>query len=574
MFKLVLILKYLRRKLAPMFAGLAVTLCTMMVLIVISVMGGFLTKLTESVHALSGDVTVTAGFSLTGFPHYETLIEQLEQRPEVEAATPVIRSFGLINLAERTIPVEVHGIHPHELEPIVAYRPALQWSTQDYLDYFDQLHGARAFGGDSQRDLIEQRRREIAGIDLHERGMTLEPPADWRPDDADDETRIPGSVIGIEVNPHHFRDELGQYSIGSSAISASVALTVVPMTERGTLGAYEPVRQRLVVVNEFKSGAYEVDSRRVYVPFGLLQRLLEMHARDEVAEFDPRTGEPLGETVERPGRATEVLVAGAEGFTLGQVHAAARGAASEVMDLHPDMPALEAVTWRQQHAHLLAAVQNEIGLVTFLFAIISLVAVVMVATTFYMIVLEKTRDIGVLRAVGASRWSIANLFLGYGAAIGAVGALLGMVAAVAIVTHLNDIQWALASRLGTLLTWVGITVTAAILGAIVGALVGRRRDAGFEGGVGGLLTGLVGTILLAIFAFDALSVGPLVEFNATYGWQMWNPQTYYFDRIPDEVNPVQATLIVLAAILSSVIGALIPALLAARLDPVEALRYE
>ena len=41
MYKLLLILKYLRRKLAPLFAAMAVMLCTAMVIIVISVMGGF-----------------------------------------------------------------------------------------------------------------------------------------------------------------------------------------------------------------------------------------------------------------------------------------------------------------------------------------------------------------------------------------------------------------------------------------------------------------------------------------------------------------------------------------------------
>ncbi|MCC7407277.1 MAG: hypothetical protein IT442_04350, partial [Phycisphaeraceae bacterium] len=41
MYVLTLILRYLRRKLAPMFAVLAVTLCTAMVVIVVSVFGGF-----------------------------------------------------------------------------------------------------------------------------------------------------------------------------------------------------------------------------------------------------------------------------------------------------------------------------------------------------------------------------------------------------------------------------------------------------------------------------------------------------------------------------------------------------
>ncbi len=157
-----------------------------------------------------------------------------------------------------------------------------------------------------------------------------------------------------------------------------------------------------------------------------------------------------------------------------------------------------------------------------------------------------------------------------------------------MVTHLDQIQFALGYRLGTLIVWAGVLVLAIVIGAIGGAAVGRRRGAAFEWGIGGALT-IVALEILAfslvqllmafgllngLSVFDVFSVGPLVHFNATYGWEMWNPQTYYFDRIPDQVEPAKAIFIVLAAIASSVVGALIPALLAARLNPVEALRYE
>ena len=80
--------------------------------------------------------------------------------------------------------------------------------------------------------------------------------------------------------------------------------------------------------------------------------------------------------------------------------------------------------------------------------IISVVAVVMVATTFYTTVLEKTQDIGILRALGASRAGIAGTFVGYGLAIGVLGGLLGFVAAWLIVTYLNEIQEFLAATVG------------------------------------------------------------------------------------------------------------------------------
>ena len=58
------------------------------------------------------------------------------------------------------------------------------------------------------------------------------------------------------------------------------------------------------------------------------------------------------------------------------------------------------------------------------------------------------------------------------------------------------------------------------------------------------------------------------------GIQIWNPEVYVFDTIPNQVNPMEAFIIVSVAIISSVAGAVIPAIRAARLNPVEAVRYE
>ena len=63
---------------------------------------------------------------------------------------------------------------------------------------------------------------------------------------------------------------------------------------------------------------------------------------------------------------------------------------------------------------------------TFLFGIISLVAVFLIFCIFYMIVVEKTKDIGIIKSVGATAGGVAGIFLGYGLAIGIVGASLGL----------------------------------------------------------------------------------------------------------------------------------------------------
>ena len=118
MYKLLIILRYLRRKLVPMFAAAAVTLCTAMVIIVISIMGGFLEMMCDTARRLTSDVTVRG--DLTGFPDYGTMLRQIGALPEVEAATPIIATYGLLKLQGRVLTVEVQGIRPREFDRVTA----------------------------------------------------------------------------------------------------------------------------------------------------------------------------------------------------------------------------------------------------------------------------------------------------------------------------------------------------------------------------------------------------------------------------------------------------------------------
>lgn len=69
--------------------------------------------------------------------------------------------------------------------------------------------------------------------------------------------------------------------------------------------------------------------------------------------------------------------------------------------------------------------------------------------------------------------------------------------------------------------------------------------------------------------------------NAIEGWisiifglKLWKSSVYMFNKIPNEVDWFWSLRIVLLAIMAAAIGALIPAIVAARTKPVEILRYE
>src|SRR5690606_19864862 len=93
-----------------------------------------------------------------------------------------------------------------------------------------------------------------------------------------------------------------------------------------------------------------------------------------------------------------------------------------------------------QQAMFIAAVKKETALVLGILIFISFVVSFLILAIFWAMVSEKTRDIGILRALGASRAGVAWLWLRYGLVIGVVGSILGMACAYAIVWNINPIH--------------------------------------------------------------------------------------------------------------------------------------
>lgn len=580
MYKLLLISKYLRRKLAPLFAALAVTICTAMVIIVASVMGGFLDLMQTTAKQLTPDVVIKS--SLTGFGDYDKLIAQLEALPEVALATPAIEYPATVTISGSTTPVQVVGMIPDEYNQVVPYNETLLWTSDDLFD---------AWPFELQPEIRAEFRK---AFDLQEAGRTLNIPQGFTQFGMAEDG--PGAVVGIAVNPYQYRLEDGSYAFDSSIANMSRAVQLNMNPIKLALPVFAPsgepidaVQLRIPAVNEFKTGYYEIDKNVIFVPFDWLQRSLKMQRFEEYTDFDELTGEG-GESVIQAARCTNVYVKAAPGVTADELHAVCFDAVKLFQQDNYDT-FIGVMTWEDVHGTLLGAVKNEKGMVTFLFVIISIVAIIMVATTFYMIVLEKTRDIGVLRAIGAPATGVLNLFVTYGLAIGLIGSGLGVWLAWFTVTNLNNLQDALATRLATLIGTVVLAGLIAIAAAIILAWINRKRDFTIGAGVIVFFGSFIVLMAIVYYTFPSIylpgitSVQVMIDgklvvdpnsnaLDSRFGWRMWDPQLYFFEKIPDQVYWPEVIAIGLGAVISSMLGAIIPAVIAARLNPVEALRYE
>jgi lipoprotein-releasing system permease protein len=269
------------------------------------------------------------------------------------------------------------------------------------------------------------------------------------------------------------KDVEGGIALGSrlasklSAFPGDVVTLVSPAGARfnPSVGAFVPQFHRYEVTGLFDTGMYEYDNNYVALRRTMAQRFAGLDTA--VTGVEVRLADPW------------------HAVTIGQQLEVRLGYPHRVLD------------WQSQNASLFSALKLEklaMALVVFL---ICVVAAFNVVGTLTMIVRDKTREIGILLAMGLERASIRRIFLVQGILIGVVGTSLG-----------------------------------ATLGFVFGAMVNRGE------------------------------------------WIRIDPSIYFIDHLPVRTQPLDALLVIAASLFIATLAPLYPAVQAARLDPVTAIRYE
>ena len=90
---------------------------------------------------------------------------------------------------------------------------------------------------------------------------------------------------------------------------------------------------------------------------------------------------------------------------------------------------ISVIDWQQSNNSFFTAVQVEQNVMFIILTLIILVAAFNVISSLIMMVKDKTRDIAVLRTIGAGRGAVMRIFLMCGASVGVIGTTIGAVLA-------------------------------------------------------------------------------------------------------------------------------------------------
>jgi len=222
-------------------------------------------------------------------------------------------------------------------------------------------------------------------------------------------------TLGINVG-----DTITLYSPGNlgEVLEQIDKLKGSSVTKKGDI---ESLRQlvlptELTVSGIFESGRYLYDSEFLLVPLHIGQELYGLGGA--VHGLSVRTVDP--------NRAAEIKE-----------------------ELRPNLPEeISCVTWMDLNRQLFDAIAMERHVMFFLLMFIILVAAFGIMNTLITVTVQKTREIGVLKALGARTWQIVSVFLAQGMVVGIIGVASGLLLGMTLIRWRNEVSAWLSSALG------------------------------------------------------------------------------------------------------------------------------
>lgn len=501
MYKLLLCWRYLRTRYLALACIISVMLGVATLIVVNSVMGGFSNKLRERLHALLSDIVIEAA-GMEGFAGAEEKMARIARHPKLKdkiaAMAPTMEVFAIIEFSwpngePFTRPVRLIGVDAKTRSQVGGFQEHLfgpgmceevnergqkEWRPKSGLRKerdFELSPVMRQYYTSRHRFLMEKP-AEVFPVAPDQPPPPVEP---------ERQIKIPrGVIIGnliacirqSKIKPEDAARDSYLLIPGDEVklITLSGPLTRAQGFGERAERKMMPVYDTFVVVDYFKSEMSEYDNNYVFVPLDYLQHIRTMH--DRVTSIQIKLKD----------------------------YADAKDVVEELRRMFP-LGTLRVETWEDKQGPLLQAIAIEKGILNVLLFLIIAVAGFGILAIFSMIVTEKTRDIGILKALGASNGGVLKIFLGYGLLLGIVGAGLGTLLGVSLTLNINEVEQFLSRMTGQ---------------------------------------------------------------------EIFDRKVYYFDSIPTQIQALSLILVNAGAVAIAVLFSILPALRAAMLHPVKALRFE
>jgi lipoprotein-releasing system permease protein len=423
-----------------------VALSSLALCAVVSIMGGFGADLKRKILGNNAHIRIDTT-EVGGFASADEVLQKVRLVRGVHAATPVAGGEAMASSSSNTAGVLLRGVDPDSIVHVIDLANNIEVGKLAYLRQTDKLADLPpdeevGIGPGGEKYLKGPRLRPWLSRDLDPGIEDLIRPPDVRP----------GIVIGREL-----AKTLHVY------VGDEIRL-VAPLGDLGPMGVM-PRTKQFRVAAIFYSGMYEYDQNYAYILIDAAQEFLDLTGH--VTSVDVKVDDAERVDAVRPAVAAAV-----------------------------DRSDLRVRDWKEMNKNLFSALKLE-KIATFVILSLAIaVASFCIVCTLLLMVTEKSKEIAILKAVGASDGSILRIFMSEGLVIGGIGTVLGVMTGLVICLSLR---------------WFGL-----------------RLD----------------------------------------------PEVYYLERLPVEVNAADYLLVALSAILITILATIYPAMAASRLRPVDGIRYE
>ncbi|MEM7139046.1 MAG: ABC transporter permease [Myxococcota bacterium] len=356
---------------------LAVAVSSCMLISVLSVMGGFRADLKKKILGNHAHIVVDRAFAQ--IDDWQPILDKARETQGVRAATPYLETQVMVSSLSSRAGAVLRGIDATSVSDVTDLGRNMTHGKLDYLNHPERILEPEDEPGQGSE------REKGGAIDA-----MLEALKDDKapPDKASEQAKaegsdaMPGLIVGQEL---------------ARALRLVVGDRVTIVSPRGELGPTGPVPRTkpFRIAGIFYSGMYEYDMKHAYVSLPVAQRFL--NAGEGVSGLEVK----VDDVDQAPALAASLAT------SLGNGELRVRD-------------------WKTLNQQLFGALALEKLAMFITLGIAILIAGFSVFGTLTLLVQEKRREVGILKAMGTSARGVIRIFVLEGLLIGAAGGLLGL----------------------------------------------------------------------------------------------------------------------------------------------------